>query len=215
MSRKITALQVQKRNSNRVNVFLDEEFAFGLSRIVAAWLQVGQELSDEKIAQLQAGDTHEVAYQRALNFLNYRPRSEAEVRRNLEEHHIPEQTICQVVERLKGNGLLNDERFAQNWIENRSEFHPRSRRALAMEMRQHGLDSETIDQALQDVDDEQLAYQAAVKQARKLKDLEWADFRMKLTSYLARRGFAYDSTKQAVLRVWHEIDTGNLDMKES
>ena len=51
---KITGLKLQKRNNDRVNVYLDGEFAFGLSRIVAAWLRTGQELSDEKIAELKA-----------------------------------------------------------------------------------------------------------------------------------------------------------------
>ena len=53
MTRKITALKVQKRNKNRVNVYLDNEFAFGLSRIVAGWLKTGQELSEEKILEIK------------------------------------------------------------------------------------------------------------------------------------------------------------------
>ena len=53
MNHRITAIQAQKRNPQRVSVFLDGEFAFGLSRIVAAWLAVGQEISDEKIALLK------------------------------------------------------------------------------------------------------------------------------------------------------------------
>ncbi|HOG79782.1 MAG TPA: hypothetical protein PK454_08510, partial [Anaerolineaceae bacterium] len=66
MDQKITALKVQKRNPNRVNVYLDGDFAFGLARVVAAWLQIGQILTPEKITSLQAQDTHEVAYQKAL-----------------------------------------------------------------------------------------------------------------------------------------------------
>ena len=59
LMKKITALQVQKRNPNRVNIHLDGEFAFGVARIVAAWLRIGQELSEEKIGQLQAEDGRE------------------------------------------------------------------------------------------------------------------------------------------------------------
>ena len=50
--KKISAIQVQKRNPNRVNIHLDGEYAFGLSRIVAAWLQVGQILDEDKIANI-------------------------------------------------------------------------------------------------------------------------------------------------------------------
>jgi len=73
MMHTITALTLQKRNRQRVSVFLDGEYSFGLARIVAAWLEVGQELSDEKIAQLRAEDEREVAYQRALRLIQYRP----------------------------------------------------------------------------------------------------------------------------------------------
>ena len=78
--RKITAIVVQKRSPNRVNIYLDGEFAFGLARIVAAWLRTGQELSEEKIEQLQAEESRERAFQQALLFLSYRSRSEAEIR---------------------------------------------------------------------------------------------------------------------------------------
>ncbi len=124
-ARKITGLKVQKKNTQRVNVYLDGEFAFGLRRIVAAWLSIGQELSDEKIAQLKADDAREEAYQRALRALDTRPRSAAEIRKKLLEHDIPEDLAEGVIERLKENRLLNDEQFAQAWIENRSEFRPR------------------------------------------------------------------------------------------
>jgi len=205
MSGRISALKVQKRDRQRVNVYLDGEFAFGLSRITAAWLHIGQELSDEKINELQAQDASEAAYQRALKFLNYRARSSREVRRNLESHAVPEEVIERVLERLQGSGLIDDTRFAQDWIENRSEFRPRSRRMLAYELRQRGLPTDQIDLALNELDDESLAYQAALKQARKLRELEWLEFRQKLSGFLARRGFAYQEVQSAVRRVWDEI----------
>lgn len=201
---KVTALRVQKHHPNRVNVYLDNEFSFGLSRITAAWLQVGQELSPTKIAKLQAEDQREVAYMQALRFLDYRPRSRAEVRHNLEKHAIPADVINDVFKRLERSGLVNDERFAQDWVENRSEFRPRSRRALAFELHQRGLDDPSIQKALEGLNEEILAYQAAVKQARRYEGLQPRDFSNKLGSYLARRGFSYEIIKQVVAKVWDE-----------
>lgn len=202
---KITALVVQKHNTQRVNVYLDGEFAFGLARIVAAWLQLGQELSEEKIAQLRAEDAREAAYQKALNFLSYRPRSEAEVRRNLQSHDLLEATIKYVIERLKNSGLLDDARFAQMWVNNRSELRPRSRRALAHELRQRGVDAQEIEQSLEGIDEEAAAYQAALKQSRKFRSLQWQDFRQKLYRFLAQRGFGFEVISTVTHRVWQEI----------
>jgi regulatory protein len=201
---KVTALKVQKHHPNRVNVYLDNEFSFGLSRITAAWLQVGQELSPTKIAKLQADDAREVAYMQALRFLDYRPRSRAEVRRNLEKHAVPADIINDVFKRLERSGLVNDERFAQDWVENRSEFRPRSRKALAYELHRRGLDDSAIQKALEGLNEESMAYQAAHKHARRFEGLPLRDFNNKLGSYLARRGFSYDIIKDVVTKVWEE-----------
>jgi len=201
---KVTALKIQKHHPNRVNVYLNNEFSFGLSRITAAWLQVGQELSPSKIAKLQADDQREVAYMQAIHFLDYRPRSRAEVRRNLEKHAIPAEVINDVFRRLERSGLVNDERFAQDWVENRSEFRPRSRRALAFELHQRGLDDSSIKKALEGLNEEALAYQAAIKQARRFEGLPMRDFSNKLGSYLARRGFSYEIIKHVVAKILDE-----------
>ena len=208
----VTALKVQKRNPQRVNVYLDGEFAFGLARITAAWLHIGQELSAEKIAQLQSEDAREVGYQQALRLLSYRPRASAEVRRNLEKHAMPAEVIEDVLARLQRAGLLNDSRFAQAWVDNRSEFRPRGRRALAVEMRQRGLDDESIQQALAEVDEEALADQAASKQSRRLAGLDETAFKHKLSGFLARRGFGYAVIRDTVDRHWNKIrnDEGTL-----
>jgi regulatory protein len=211
MGRRITALKVQQRNPRRVNVYLDGEFAFGLERVAAAWLKIGQELSDEKIAQLQTEDEGEKAYQQALNLLSYRPRSEAEVRKKLEQRGVAESMIAEVLERLRRSGLVDDARFARDWAENRSEFRPRSRRALTIEMRQRGLDNESISQAVADLDDEQLAYQAALKHSRKLTGLDWQVYRQKLAGFLARRGFNYEVIAPVVRRLWDENHANHLE----
>ena len=210
MDRRISALTAQKRNPERINVYLDGEFAFGLSRIVAAWLYVGQDLSDEKIAELQSGDMHESAYQKALNYLSYRIRSEAEVRKHLVGKGIQEEVVVQVLVRLQNAGLVDDERFARSWVENRSEYRPRSRRALVYELKRKGVSEAAIHSAVDEIDEEELAYLAALKKAMRYNRLEWPAFRQKMHTYLAGRGFNYEVSSQVVARIWREINE-NID----
>lgn len=214
----ITAIEVQKKNPNRVNIYLDGEFAFGLSRIVAAWLKTGQRLEDGKIAQLQADETREQAYQQAMLYLSYRARSEAEIRQNLRKHEIPEAIIEETLERLRQGRLANDDEFARAWVENRSTFRPRSRRALALELRQKGLSDDATQSALAGIDEEALAYEAACKRVARLDGLDWTQFRKKLSEFLARRGFPYTVIAPTVSRIWNETHSGqeqNLDYEES
>ena len=210
--KKITAIQVQRNNPNRVSVYLNGEFAFGLARIVAAWLQVGQMLDEGKIAELQAEDSRERAMQQALLFLSYRARSENEIRKNLSKHEIPDAVIEETLERLRREGFADDKKFASAWVENRSTFRPRGRRALAMELRQKGIDDHTIESTLEGIDDEALAYEAGQKKARKLalslsKGQEWTEFRKKMSEFLARRGFSYSVIAPIVKRLWNEAHT--------
>ena len=202
--KKITAIEPQK-NPNRVNIHLEGEFAFGLARITAAWLKVGDVLSNEKVAKLQADDARERALQQALLFLSYRPRSEKEIRQNLNKHEIPEDVVSETLERLRENGLANDNKFARVWVENRNTFRPRSRRVLTMELRQKGLDDETVQAAVSNVDENALAFDSARKRAGRFKSLEWGEFRKKLSEYLARRGFPYSVIASVIPQVWNEL----------
>jgi len=191
MAGTITELRLQKRNKDRVNVYLDGQFAFGLAAIEAAHLKVGQELSDADIARLQKQDEIERAYERALNFLSFRPRSEAEVRRNLREKAVEEEIVEAAVERLTQAGLLDDREFARYWVENRLQFKPRGARALRQELWEKGVPDAIIAETLESFDAEDVARRVAEAGARRMAHLEPADFRQKLSAYMARRGFSY------------------------
>ena len=212
MDQKITALKAQKRNPNRVNIYLDGLYAFSASRIVSAWLEVGQVLDEDKIATLKTQDSTEIALEKALHFISYRSRSEKEVLQKLTDKGFSEKEIDEVVERLRTSGLVEDSQFARNWVDNRTAFRPRSRRLMMMELHQKGVADEDINNALAEIeDDSTLAYQAASRYARRLEGLEWDKFRIRLGAYLGRRGFSYGTTAPVVRRVWLELHSIESD----
>lgn len=204
----ITGLSFQKRFQDRVNVYLDGRFAFGLPAVAAAGLRVGQSLSDEEIARLQALDAEETAYDRAVRFLSYRPRSQAEVRKHLSDATVGESVIEAVIQRLIRQGYLDDAEFARFWVENRERFRPRGARVLRQELWRKGLDSTCIEAALADLDQEESAYQAALPRAHRLSALARNDpsaFRRKLSDFLLRRGFDYELVSEVVARLAQEL----------
>jgi len=215
MAGTITALVAQKKNKDRVSVYLDGKFAFGLAAIEAIPLKHGQVLSDADIARLGERDTAEKAHERALHFLSIRPRSEAEVRRNLTNAKIAPEAIDAAIERLKRAGLVDDRAFTQYWLENRGQFSPRSARALKAELRQKGVAVETIDETLQATlhTEETAALQAARPKARRLAALDAREFKQKLGAYLLRRGFSYDVALEAVSQAWQEVRAQNIAEK--
>ena len=208
MSGVITALKVQQKNKNRVNVYIDGHFAFGLAAIEAARLRRGQQLADDEIAALQDRDEAHKAHGSALRFLDYRPRSVDEIRRHLKGKGFESDTIDEVVERLADVGLLDDRAFARYWLENRADFRPRGERALRQELRQKGVPDDIIAEALAEghTEDES-AYRAAVAMARKVRAADSFEFRRKVEAHLVRRGFSYDAAREAATRAWSELHT--------
>ena len=214
MAQRITAIEPQQKNPQRVNIYLGGEFAFGLAAIVAAWLKAGQDLDEGEIARLKAADEHEVTYQKALHFLSFRPRSSMEVRQNLSKRRIPEALIDETIERLQKAKLVNDEAFAQAWVENRNSFHPRGKAALRSELRRKGLSDEIVQSVLdKQVNEETLAIIAARKYAQRLAGLEWPEFRQKLGGFLSRRGFSYDTLAPVVSEIWKESQMADAGSK--
>jgi regulatory protein len=201
----ITALKAQKKNPDRVNVYLDGRFGLGLPAIVAASLKVGQVLSAVELEAVKEQGAVEEAYNRALNYLSYRPRSRAEVVAYLQRRGTPEGQTAAAIGRLERIGLIDDEAFAQFWVENRERFRPRGLRALRYELRSKGVHDRAIEQALAGVDASVSAYEAASKKARQLRHADQQTFYRKLVDYLARRGFDYEIAREATERHWAEL----------
>lgn len=203
--REITELKQQKRNKDRVSVFLDGTFAFGLTLEAAAGLRVGQELSDAAIAQLQDRETMVRARQGAFRFVSYRPRSIAEVRRNLLGKEYDEIVVETIINDLVERDYLDDEAFAVYWVEQRETFKPRSRLALRQELYEKGVPREIIRRAVSQVDETEAADRAAEKRAYRWSQYSEEAFQEKMIAYLRRRGFNYRTAKKATAGAWRNL----------
>lgn len=202
---KITALEVQKRNKQRISVFVDDVYAFSLSIDDAARLYKGQTLTEAEIDALRDHDEVGRAVDVGARFLAVRPRSVDEVRRKLAEKDVPSPVIDLAIERLTDIGYLDDVAFAAFWVRERLSSKPISPRALRYELRQKGVASDIIDEVLVDLDAAEAAYDAAQAGVRRLRGSTLREFREKLIGALARRGFGYSDAKVAVQRVIDEL----------
>ncbi|MCA1552977.1 MAG: recombination regulator RecX, partial [Chloroflexi bacterium] len=168
-------------------------------------------IGDEEIARLRAMDEVEEAYNKSLNYLSYRPRSRAEIEKYLKDKKVSDEGRAQVLERLARAQFLNDEQFAQYWVENREQFAPRSKRALRSELRQKGIADTDAQAVLEDVDEQSSAYQAAQKRAARMAGMERELFFRRLSGFLARRGFGYDVVKSVVTKLWNEVGSSDSE----
>jgi regulatory protein len=204
----ISAITAQQKNPNRVNIFVDGSYGFSLSRIVAAWLKVGEILDEKAKQKLLEQDEYEVAFSRAAYYLSYRARTTSELRKKLKDLGFPETVVENVLQRCIELHMLNDAEFAESYVHFRINNRPRSKRLLEMELRAKGLPDNLIQCALSDVhDDSQLAYQTALIYVKRVQTLPYDQFQQKLMGYLNRRGFAYYQCRQTVHTLWDELQT--------
>lgn len=212
MDKKITALETQKSNPNRLNVYLDHEFSFGVSRFIGAWLEVGQVITEEKISQLIQQDERERAFQTATKFISYKPRTEFEVRTRLLSNDISELIIEDVIDELIQKKYIDDQDFATQWVEVRCKTKPRSRFLLTRELIRKGIQEELIEKILQKAPQEKvLAYELCEKYNRKFAGCNNEIYKKKISDALLRRGFSYSVTQEVVKEL---VSSRNLDKEE-
>ncbi|TAK29372.1 MAG: hypothetical protein EPO21_21580 [Chloroflexota bacterium] len=211
----ITSIKPNRGARGRVSVFLDGRFFCSMLESIAEQhgLQEGGEVEIEDLHLLQEVDAYAQALDAAVRYLSYRPRSEREVRMRLRRGNFAPEHVERVLETLRRYGYVDDAGFARYWKEARDQFSPRGSRLVAMELRQKGIDRDVIEDVVDDEQDDEHAYTAARKKAQQLRALPYPDFRQRLGSYLARRGFDYDVISDVVQRLWREREGSAEDVE--
>ena len=138
------------------------------------------------------------AYDEALYFLTPKARTVREVENHLDECDHSEMEIFEAIERLKNAGLLNDEKYAADFIESRLNTKPVSKMKLREQLIGHFIDQEIIDNALNSVsDDAELKNARAVaeKYFRQFEGREPSERLRRVGLRLTSRGYGYDDVK--------------------
>lgn len=195
---KITAIKQQVKNTQRYSVFVDEKYSFSLSELalINAELSIGKELTKEDVKALKAESDFDKAYNRVLDLLSRRSRSQWEIEDYLKRKKEEPETVQKILNKLNERHLINDLAFAEAWIENRRLLKNSSKRRLQQELRQKRVADEIINEVLaNDETDEQEVLREVIKNKR--HQARYKD-EAKLMQYLIRQGFNYGDIKQAL-----------------
>jgi regulatory protein len=209
---KITALRAQAKDPQRINVFVNGEFALGVSQATLAktGLFVGKHVDAEEFALIEQLESADKAYQAALRYLEARPRSTTEVRQRLQRKDFAPEAIEAAIGRLSELELLDDSAFARFWVENRQANRPRGVSALRDELRRKGIDTGVAAEVLSDTSltgDEAASARTLARGAlRKYADSrDRKAFERRMGSYLQRRGFGFEIIRPIVEQLWAEL----------
>jgi len=138
----------------------------------------------------------------------------AELAEYLARKDVPDDISVTLLDRFEEVGLLNDQLYAQAWVESRRRTRNLSARALRQELRTKGLDDETIEAATSQItadQDREAALKLARQKAPAMAKLDRQVAFRRLAGVLARRGHSPAVTMDVVKQVLGELTDDNID----
>jgi len=201
---KITKIEQQKKKKNRVNIYIDGEFALGLYKdtVIKYHLYENKEITPEEISSIKKFEEFADAKEKVLNFISYRERSRKEIKDYLSNKGIPQVIINKVLNDLEKANLIDDRKFAVTWIKNRNKINPKGNFVLKMELKEKGIEENEIEKLLEDVDEKENARKVLNKAVKKYGKKISA--KKKILEYLTRRGFSINTVIEVVNEFYSE-----------
>jgi regulatory protein len=163
-------------------------------------LKVEQEFSDEEIEKIIKKAEFQKTYDKIIRFATLRPRSRKEIELWLRRKKVHTSLHKGLFNRLKRLELLDDTKFAKWWVDQRTEFKPKGKRALFSELRQKGIDRKIIDKVLANLKIDEVKVATKILEAKmyKWENSKGLDKRKKMSDFLARRGFNWEVIKKVL-----------------
>ena len=198
----ITRIETQKRNINRVNIYIDHKFAFGLTDEIRYKydLHTNKEINEDFVEDVLKAEEQRKVINAALNLISYRQRSIKEVRQNLKTKGYEDIYIEKAIEYCKSQNYLNDEEFANSFMKDKQNLNKYGSKRIKYELISKGVSKSIIEEVLQiDPEDEySIALGLAEKKINSYKGQDRNSIYRKLGGFLQRKGYPYDIVKNVL-----------------
>lgn len=198
---KITRIESQK-NINRVNIYIDNKFAFGLTDEIRYKydLHTNKEIDEEFIEDVLKAEEQNKVINKALNLISYRQRSIKEIKQNLKMKGYEDIYIEKAIEYCKNQNYLNDEEFANSFIRDKQNLNKLGSKRIKYELINKGVSKSVIEKILQiDPEDEySIALGLAEKKINSYNGQDRNSIYRKLGGFLQRKGYPYDIVKKVL-----------------
>ncbi|MGL4772205.1 MAG: recombination regulator RecX [Clostridium sp.] len=203
---KITKIEVQKRNKERVNIYVDDEFAFAVfaELVYKHGLKVKQEVDDEKLRLLFLEEEKKKCKSTAIRIVERSYKTEKEIRDRLHQKGYEKEPIEYAVEFLKEYNFLNDKSYTKMYVNDKMKLGGRNK--IKFELKRKGVNEEEINNALENIDEESekdVARALCQKKYNLLSKKEEDKYKLynKLLRFLVGKGYDYGISKEVVKEI--------------
>jgi len=198
LKRKIIAIKKSGHSRTKRLLIFDDQSVFGISEdvFVSTNLDVGSEIDDQFFIELEKKELDHQAFHAAISLMNYRMRSKAELRKRLAEKGYELGTIDKVIQQLEEKKFINDELFAQAFINDKIHSRLLGPIALRRELIPHRLDNEMVEKLIQnaynETSEKELVERLMTKRHISPGEALSQKNRNRVLAYLQRRGHRWE-----------------------
>lgn len=201
--KKITKIEYQKNNKDRVSIYLDGKFEFGidLNIMIKYSLSKDMELEDEFILEILIEEDKAKAYNYAISVLSRSSKSEKELRLKIIQKGYDLELVNVIIDKLKANKYIDDEDYTDRFIHDKINISKYGKRKIKEALYNKGIDRPIIEEKLNliSTDDEiDRAYTLGEKKLKNLSDVENAKKYVKVSNFLINKGFEYETVRKVV-----------------
>lgn len=209
---KITKIEEQKKNKDRVSIYIDEVYAFGvnLELVYLYSLKVGKELTDEFVNEVLKKEESMRANNYAINLISSGGlKTEKEIIDKMTRKGFNEEDIVNAITLLKEYKYIDDNIFAEYFIKDKININGYGVNKIKNELYRKGVSSDIINEALEEFIDSdnqfELALEAGRKKIRTIRTDDFSIIYRRVAGFLQGRGFSFDVIKKVMDEIKKEF----------
>lgn len=198
----ITKIEQQKRNDDRVNIYVDDKFFIAIFKelVYTFNLKKGNEINEEELKPILDDEMYIKAKNKALNILSHADQSEKKIKEKLSAE-FDENIIDRVIDFLKNYNLVNDSVLAQKIVNTNVNLNRCGKNRIKQNLYNKGINRNTIDEAVSELDKDtefENAMYLAKKRFERVKKEDKKKIYQKISQHLSYKGFDYDIIKRVL-----------------
>ena len=204
--KKITKIEYQKKNKERFNIYIDDEYGFAvdISILIKYSLKKGMELDDALIDEILLSEEEISVYNYGISVLSRYFKSEYELRLKMKNKGFNPQLIDNAISILKEHKYLDDERYCEMFINDKINISKHGVRKIKEALYHKGIDKEIIEEKIKCISAESEEERALLLGEKKLLNIKENDNRKKmskLSNYLLGKGFEYETVNKTLRKL--------------
>jgi len=208
----ITAIEEQKKNKNRVSIFLDGEFFKGVSQEVILKLNLfkGKKINQNELSEILEIEEFEHAKSLTLKYLSYKPRTSFEITKYLKKKNTEGEVIKKIIKEIENLGLINDDEYARQYASELIRKGKAGYNVIVTKLIKRGISvgkaKNLLNNLFKEGEELKTAFNLAEKKFKTIKHKEKQKIIKSINDFLIRKGFNFEIVNKVIRKLWRDYD---------